>query len=119
MKRHTAIIQRSMPFSGNNALEAIEMLMALGNYELPAALFFMDDGVFQLSPDINVEGTQQKSPLKLLGALKFYDIEDIYVCRESLNLRNINISALPDFLKLYENQDLRDKMNNYQQIIQF
>jgi tRNA 2-thiouridine synthesizing protein C len=102
MSRKTAIIQRSVPFSGHSVADALEMLMALGNYELPAAIFFIDDGVFQLHPDIDIKDNKRKAPLKILSALKFYDIEDIFVCRESLNLRDINAKKLPDFIKIHD-----------------
>ncbi|XOV78153.1 MAG: DsrE family protein [Aestuariibacter sp.] len=119
MPRKTAIIQRSVPFSGHNIADAIDMLMALGNFELPAAIFFIDDGVFHLNPDIDTSDSNVKLPIKLLNSLKFYDIEDVYVCRESMNLRNININALPDFILIHENHELRPLMNRYDQIIQF
>lgn len=119
MSRHTAIIQRSPPFSGHSAVDAIEMLLALGNFELPAGIFFLDDGVYQLNSAIETGDTGLKSPLKMLGTLKFYDIEDIYVCKESLALRNIPVKSLPSYLKVIENNKIRDHLERYHQVIQF
>lgn len=96
----------------------MEMVMAMGNFELPVALFYIDDGVYQLHADIDTSNEKMKSPRKLLGTLKFLEIDQIYACRESLNLRNIHIKSLPDEVILFETQELRDLLDHYEQLIQ-
>lgn len=94
-----AIINQTAPFGVNNYRESLDMVLANASYDRPVALFFQDDGVFQLLKNTQAELTGNKDLSKTYGLLELYDIEDVYVCSESLAERgltqdNLNVDAI-------------------------
>jgi tRNA 2-thiouridine synthesizing protein C len=49
MAKSLLIISRQAPWSGPNAREALDIVLAGGAFDLPIGLLFLDDGVFQLA----------------------------------------------------------------------
>lgn len=87
-------INRKAPYGTIYALEALEVMLIAGAFEQQVQLIFMDDGVYQLIQNQNPSGIGMKNFSKTYGALGDYDIEQIYVDDESLNLRGLNTSDL-------------------------
>lgn len=101
MKR-IAIINSRSPFGNNAGKDALDLALTLGSYEQDISIFFHDDGVFQLLNEQNPELIHQKNYLKTFAAFDLYDIENVYVCQQSLSQRNLssplnieNINVLP------------------------
>lgn len=62
------------------AKESLEMVLAAASLEIKVSVLFLEDGVFQLiNPALS----------KLLTAFPLYDIQNIYVVKESLAKRNL------------------------------
>ncbi|MGJ8679918.1 sulfurtransferase complex subunit TusC [Paraglaciecola sp.] len=89
-----AIVNQTSPFGTSKGQESLELALALSNFGQEVSLFFIDDGVFQLLAHQSPENIQAKAYFKTFSALEFYDIENIYVCEESLKVRNLDISSL-------------------------
>lgn len=114
LEKSIAIINASAPLSLANAKDALDIALIFGSYEQAVSLYFQGDGVYQLMPSQEPEKVQQKDFLKTFAALEFYDIENIYVCGESLKQRqlaeifsiaNVQILNSKDFsTSLYQNQ---------------
>lgn len=89
-----AIINRSAPYGSSKGQESLELALAMSNFGQAISLFFIDDGVWQL---LNNQASQQinaKAYHKTFAALEFYDIENIYVCKQSILARSIQVEDL-------------------------
>ncbi len=84
-----AILNTVAPFSSATAKESLDVALIFGSYEQAPVLFFQGDGVFQLIDQQSPEGISVKNFLKTFSAFEFYDIEDVYVCQQSLQVRNL------------------------------
>jgi tRNA 2-thiouridine synthesizing protein C len=87
-------INRKAPYGTIYALEALEVVLIAGAFEQQVTLIFMDDGVYQLTQNQNPAGIGMKNFSKAFGALGDYDVDQIFVDYESLNLRGLNSTDL-------------------------
>jgi tRNA 2-thiouridine synthesizing protein C len=87
-------ISRHAPYGSPLAKDALDAILATSAYEQDIALLFMDDGVFQLLSSQQAEHIGQKSFSAQLQALSLYDIDKVYVHKESLEKRDITINDL-------------------------
>ena len=89
-----AIINSKAPYSHIQGKDALDLALIFGSYEQPISLFFQGDGVWQLLAEQSAESIQAKDYTKTFAALHFYDIENIYVCQQSLVERGFTDSVL-------------------------
>jgi tRNA 2-thiouridine synthesizing protein C len=87
-------INRKAPYGTIYALEALEVVLIAGAFEQQVTLIFMDDGVYQLTRNQNPAGIGMKNFSKSFGALGDYDVDQIFVDYESLNLRGLTSDDL-------------------------
>jgi tRNA 2-thiouridine synthesizing protein C len=87
-------INRKAPYGTVYALEALEVVLIAGAFEQQVKLIFMDDGVYQLTRNQNPAGIGMKNFSKTFGALGDYDVEQIFVDHESLNVRGLDPNDL-------------------------
>ena len=77
MPKSLLIISRQAPWSGPGAKEALDIVLAGGAFDLPIALLFMDDGIFQLLATQNAAAIQQKNLTANLQALSMFGVDDL------------------------------------------
>ncbi|MCG6888389.1 MAG: sulfurtransferase complex subunit TusC [Gammaproteobacteria bacterium] len=82
-------INRKPPHGSIYALESLEVVLIGAAFEQAVTLAFIDDGVYQLlqNQDSSAIGTKNFAPT--YRALGDYDVNRIYVERESLELRGL------------------------------
>ena len=85
-----AIINSKAPFSSTHGKDALDIALIFGSFEQKVSLFFQGDGVYQLIADQDGSLLAIKDYLKTFSAFEFYDIEDIYVCQQSLSNRQLD-----------------------------
>jgi len=85
-----AIINKSAPFGGISYRESLDMALANASYDRPIAIFFSDDGLFQLHQGTDGTLTGNKELSKTFGLLEMYDVEEIYFCQQSLTARGLS-----------------------------
>ncbi len=71
---------------------------------------FLDDGVYQLKKNQDTTGIGMKNFSKTYGALDDYDVEKIYVEKESLDARGITADDLVIPVEVLAAADLREIM---------
>lgn len=103
MAKSMLIISRQAPWSGTGPREALDIALAGGAYDLPLAMLFLDDGVFQLATAQQPAQLQQKDLAANLAALPMFGVDELYVCSASLARRglqqlaaNLSVQALGD-----------------------
>lgn len=89
-KEHSlAIINSKAPFGSHYGKDALDIALIFGSFEQRVSLFFQGDGVYQLVANQDGSLVSVKDYLKTFSAFEFYDIEDIYVCQQSLVSRQL------------------------------
>lgn len=114
-----AIINTQAPFSNATGKEALDAALIFGSYEQATSLFFLGDGVFQVIGDQNAAIIDVKDYLKTFAALEFYDIENIYVCQQSLTERNLSANFHIDNIQVLSNEAFSLRLHQHKVIYRF
>ena len=88
-------VNRKAPYGTVYALEGLEVVLITAAFDQDVALAFIDDGVYQLVKGQNTKGIEIKNFSPTYRALEDYDIEKLYVERESLEARGLDRGRPP------------------------
>jgi tRNA 2-thiouridine synthesizing protein C len=102
-------VNRKPPHGSIYALESLEVVLIGAAFEQDVTLAFIDDGVYQLlqNQDSSAIGTKNFAPT--FRALGDYDVNKIYVERESLELRGLSKEDLMPLTWEDEDEDWAEK----------
>jgi tRNA 2-thiouridine synthesizing protein C len=102
-------VNRKAPHGSIYALESLEVVLIGAAFEQDVTLAFIDDGVYQLlkNQDTDAIGTKNFAPT--FRALGDYDVNKIYVERESLELRGLSKDDLMPLTWEDEDDDWAEK----------
>ena len=92
--RRILFLLRQPPYATGHAVEAIESILVAGVFEQQASVLFRDDGVWQLLSNQSGDALGARTVGKVVQALPEYEVEDIYVCAESLKERGLKVEDL-------------------------
>jgi len=84
-----AFVNRKAPYGTIYALEVLETVLISAAFDQDVSVVFMDDGVYQLKKDVDTTGIGMKNFSKTYRALEGYDIEKLYVEKESMEARGL------------------------------
>ena len=98
-------IQRRAPHGTNYAHEGLEVALIGAAFDQLVTLAFIDDGVFQLKKGQHTEALGIKNFTAAFGALGDFDVQQIFVERESLIARGLNSNQLMKLTKHDENDN--------------
>ena len=118
-RKSVAILNTKAPFASSDAKEAMDVALIYGSYEQPTHLFFQGDGIFQLIDSQQPDIINVKNFLKTFSAFEFYDLENIYVCHQSLKARNINLGFHIDNVQVLDSLAFSDKLHQHSVILTF
>jgi tRNA 2-thiouridine synthesizing protein C len=96
-------INRKAPHGSIYAQESLEVVLIAAAFEQDVALAFVDDGVYQLMQNQDTSGIGSKNFSPTYRALGDYDVTQIYVEQESLELRGLSKEDLMPLT--YEDED--------------
>jgi tRNA 2-thiouridine synthesizing protein C len=82
-------VNRKAPYGTVYALESLEVVLIGAAFEQDVSVVFMDDGVFELVKGQDTTGIQMKNFSNTYKALEMYDVEKLYVSKESLEQRGL------------------------------
>ena len=102
-------VNRKAPHGSVYALESLEVVLIGAAFEQEVTLAFLDDGVYQLlqNQDTSAIGTKNFAPT--FRALGDYDVNRIYVERESLEMRGLSKEDLMPLTWEDEDDDWAEK----------
>ena len=102
-------VNRKAPHGSIYALESLEVVLIGAAFEQDVTLAFIDDGVYQLlnNQDTGAIGTKNFAPT--FRALGDYDVNKIYVERESLEKRGLSQDDLMPLTWEDEDDDWAEK----------
>ncbi len=103
-------VNRRAPYGTIYALECLEVVLVAAAFDQDVSVVFLDDGVCQLKKNQDTTGIGMKNFSKTYGALDDYDVEKIYVEKESLAARGLTADDLVIPVKVLAADDLREVM---------
>lgn len=87
-------VNRRAPHGTLYAWEALELALTAAAFDQAVSLVFLDDGVFQLQREQAPEALGFKNFALAFRALPDYEVEQVYVERESLEARGLTTEDL-------------------------
>ena len=108
-------VNRKAPYGTIYALESLEVVLIGAAFEQDVSLAFLDDGVYQLVKGQNTKGSEMKNFSPTYRALEGYDIEKLYVEKDSMDARGITekdlvvpvtVMSRAEMTQLMESQDV-------------
>ena len=96
-------INRKAPHGTIYAQESLEVVLIAAAFEQEVVLAFIDDGVYQLMQNQDTSALGNKNFSPTYRALGDYDVNQIYVEQESLELRGLSKEDLMPLT--YEDED--------------
>ena len=82
-------VNRRAPYGTIYALECLEVVLVAAAFDQDVSVVFVDDGVCQLKKDQDTTAIGMKNFSNTYRALDDYDVEKIYVEKESLEARGL------------------------------
>jgi len=102
-------LNRRSSFGTVYAIESLEVVLIAAAFEQDVSLAFMDDGVYQIVEGQETDGIGMKNFSKTFHALGDYDINKLYVSKESLEERGLSESDLMPLVYEDEDDDWEEK----------
>ena len=103
-------VNRRAPYGTIFALECLEVVLISAAFEQDVSLAFLDDGVFQLKKNQDTTGIGMKNFSPTFRALDGYDVEKLYVEKESLEARGMTEDDLIVDVEVVGTEELKALM---------
>lgn len=89
MAKKIAFLFTQSPHGNAAGREGLDAVLAASAFSENISLFFIADGVFQLLPQQEPEKILARNYIATFGVLSLYDIEDCFICSDSLRQRGL------------------------------
>ncbi|MCW8329676.1 sulfurtransferase complex subunit TusC [Photobacterium sp. SDRW27] len=109
----------SAPHGTSSGREGLDAVLATSAYSEDLNVFFVGDGVFQLLKDQQPDQVLCRDYIATFKMLELYDIENIYVCQQSLFERGIDSNELVIDSEVLSPSDISAKLDLCQRILSF
>lgn len=110
-------VNRRAPYGTIYALECLEVVLVAAAFDQEVSVVFVDDGVCELMKKQDTTDIGMKNFSKTYGALDDYDVEKIYVEKESLDARGLTADDLVIPVEVIAADDLRQIMSQQDVVI--
>lgn len=112
-------VNRKAPYGTIYALESLEVVLIGAAFEQDVTLVFLDDGVFQLTKGQDTSDSDMKNFSPTYRALEMYDVEKLYVSKESLEARGLTEEDLLVDVEVKTADEIRDLMEEMDVVLSF
>ena len=112
-------VNRKAPYGTIYALESLEVVLIAATFDQDCSLVFMDDGVYQLAKGQSTKAIGLKNFSPTYRALEDYDIEKLYVERESLEGRGLSEDDLMVPVAVLSSAELGELMADQDVVLSF
>jgi tRNA 2-thiouridine synthesizing protein C len=108
-------VNRRAPHGSIYAQESLEVVLVGAAFEQDVSVVFLDDGVYQIRKDQDTSAIGTKNFSKTFRALEMYDVEKLYVEKESMRARGmteddlnvpVEVKTSEEIGRLMEEQDV-------------
>ena len=116
-----AFLFRTAPHGNAISREGLDALLAATAFcdEEDIGVFFIDDGVLNLLDGQNPELLLQKDFIRTFKLLDLYDIEQRFVCTNSLDQYNLNTEQLIISAEKIDRTSLINKLSQAEKVFTF
>ena len=116
-----AFLFRTAPHGNSISREGLDALLAATAFcdEEEIGVFFIDDGVLNLLDGQNPELLLQKDFIRTFKLLDLYDIEQRFVCTDSLEQYNLQIEQLIISAEKIDRTSLINKLSQAEKVFTF
>jgi tRNA 2-thiouridine synthesizing protein C len=112
-------VNRKAPHGTIYALESLEVVLISAAFDQDVSLVFVDDGVYQLKKGQQTKGIETKNFSPTYRALDGYDVEKLYVERESLEARGLAAEDLIVDVEVLGSAELGKLMDEQDVVMSF
>ncbi len=112
-------VNRKAPYGTIYALESLEVVLITATFDQDVSLVFLDDGVYELLKGQNTKAIGIKNFSPTYRALDGYDVEKLYVERESLAARGIGEEQLLVDVEVLSSAQMGDLMAQQDVVLSF
>ena len=108
-------VNRRAPHGTIYAQESLEVVLIGAAFDQDVSVVFLDDGVYQIKKDQDPSAIETKNFSKTFRALEMYDVEKLYVEKESMQARGlteedlnvpVEVKTSEEIGRLMEEQDV-------------
>lgn len=115
--KNILVMQTSSPFDGVKCREALDTALIFAAIDQNVSILFKDDAVFCLHENQKPALVNLKDYFKTLKMLELYDVENIYACKQSLEVRGIDINNLHLQCELVDNNQIKAILNTNDHLV--
>ena len=112
-------VNRTAPYGSVYALESLEVVLITAAFDQDVSLVFVEDGVFQLAKGQQTKGIETRNFSPAYRALEGYDVEKLYVERESLAARGLTAADLIVEVTVLPSRELGALMDEQDVVLSF
>ena len=112
-------VNSKAPYGTIYALESLEVVLITAAFDQDVSLVFLDDGVYQLKKAQQTKGIETKNFSPAYRALEGYDIEKLYVEKESLDARGLTEDDLLVDVTVLGRTEMGELMNQQDVVLSF
>ncbi len=112
-------VNRKAPYGTIYALESLEVVLISAAFEQDVSLAFIDDGVYEIVKGQDTKGSEMKNFSPTYRALEGYDIEKLYVEKESMDARGLTEKDLLVPVKMLTAKEMADLMESQDVVMSF
>jgi tRNA 2-thiouridine synthesizing protein C len=119
VRKKLMVINRHAPYGSIYALESLEVVLVGAAFDQDVSLVFMDDGVFQLKKGQDTTGIGMKNFSPAFRALEHYDVDKLYVERESIEARGLGEQDLIVSVQIVTAEQLGELIDEQDVLLNF
>ena len=112
-------VNRRLPHGTAYAIESLETVLIGAAFDQDVSMLFIDDGVYQLKKEQAPDCIDFKNFSKTYRALEMYDVEKLYVERESLEERGLSIDDLLVDVEVIPSSEVKPLIDQQDVILSF
>jgi tRNA 2-thiouridine synthesizing protein C len=112
-------VNRKAPHGTIYALEGLEVVLISAAFDQDVSMVFADDGVYELIKGMNTKGIEVKDFSKTYRALDGYDIEKLYVEKESMDARGLTEDDLIVDVTVLSSEEMASLMAEQDVVISY
>ncbi|HYA39638.1 MAG TPA: sulfurtransferase complex subunit TusC [Candidatus Methylomirabilis sp.] len=112
-------VNRKAPYGTIYALESLEVVLIAAAFDQDVSLAFIDDGVYQIAKGQHTKPIDVKNFSPTFRALEGYDIEKLYVEKESMDARGLKEENFIVPVKVISAAEMTDLMQSQDVVLSF
>lgn len=112
-------VNRKAPYGTIYALESLEVVLIAAAFEQDVSLAFIDDGVYEIVKGQDTKSAEVKNFSPTYRALEGYDIEKLYVEKESMETRGLTEQDFVVPVQILSAKEMADLMESQDVVLSF